>query len=344
MKRNYAETFFRHRLLLTAPVLIAFALAAFYGLSQPRKYAAAAAVWTDRQIPFDSTIGTNGGGDSPSMGQSALLSGLLASRTFLMDVAKRSPMAAEVRDSPDTDSALWRLAGTVTVTTPGPQVLTIAVKEKTPERATGLAEAFVDEFIQTEQEKIRSRAQTQNDYDKKQLDAAALQVQKAQESLTVYEQNHPGSAGSAGSASDGPGKTDASETSLVGSLALAQQHYSEASKAYTASSAALTEAGNGSLDLLDKPTNATPLSRRKAVLISGIGGLLAGGSISLLILLLLVTRDRAVREEADIEKALGLQVVGTIQDLPTLRQARRSRGGRRRAADDAMSSAVSRAP
>ncbi|MFL6127510.1 MAG: hypothetical protein ACJ73E_00400 [Mycobacteriales bacterium] len=335
MKRNYAETFFRHRVLLMAPVLIAFALAAFYGLSQPRKYAASAAVWTDRQIPFDSTIGTTGGGDSPAGGQQALLSGLLASRTFLMAVAQHSPMAAEVRGSQqDVDSALWRLAGTVTVTTPGPQVLTIAVEELSPQRATGLAQAFVEEFIRTEQAKIRSRAETQVAYDKKQLDAAAKQVSDAQAAVTVYAQTHPDTTGPASGSS---GQTDPGETSLVGALAVAQQHLSEAEKAYTASNAALTEAGRGSLELLDQPTHATPLSRRKIVLISGVGGLLAGGSISLLILLLLVTRDRAVREEADLEQGLGLQVVSTIKDLPALRPARRSRGTRGRDADPAVS-------
>ena len=316
LKRSYTETFFRHRLLLAGPVIIAFVLAAGYGLHQPRSYVATAAIWTDRRIPADSTIGTNPGSDVPSAGQQALLAGLLASRTFMLTVARDSPLADETHGPQlQVDLALARLAASVSVSTPGPQVMTIAVKQRSPDIATGVAHALVRQFMAMEADRIRTRAKAQVTYDKQQMDAASKSLHAAENALLAYTRDHPGAA---------QNQADTAETSLVGALALAQQHYSEASKSYTESSAALSQAIAGALDVLDPPTQAFPQSRRKVVLFSAVGGLLAGLSISIATLLLLTTRDRAVREEADLEQALGLRVVGSIGELSKLRSPLRS--------------------
>src|SRR5215468_3004936 len=142
VKRSYVETFFRHRLLVIAPVLIAFVLAAAYGLHRPRSYVAGATLWTDRRIPADSTIGTIPGSDVPSTGQQALLTSLLASHTFMLKVAMDSPLADRMRGPQlEVDLALARLAATVSVATPGPQLMAVAVKQPAPELATGVAAA-----------------------------------------------------------------------------------------------------------------------------------------------------------------------------------------------------------
>jgi uncharacterized protein involved in exopolysaccharide biosynthesis len=313
VKRSYVETFFRHRLLLVAPVLIAFVLAAAYGLQQPRSYVAQATLWTDRRIPGDSTIGTLPGSDVPSAGQQALLTSLLASRTFMLKVAKDSPLANTMKGTQlDVDLALARLAATVSVATPGPQVMAVAVKQPTPGLATGVATAVIRQFMREEDRRIRARASAQITYDKQQLVAADRAVHTAQSALVAYGQTHPGV---------GPGRqSDSAETTLVGALALAQQNYAEAAQAYNASTAAYKQANAAALEVLDQPNQAFPQARKKVVIFSAAGGMIAGLSISVLTLLLLVTRDRAVRDEGDLQQVLGLRVVGTIGEFSKRRR------------------------
>src|SRR5262249_21731197 len=149
-----------------------------------------------------------------------------------------------------------------------------------------------------EQRRIRARASAQITYDKQQLAAASRSVRAAEAALLAYTQTHPGI---------GQGRqADSAETTLVGALALAQQNYSDAAKAYNESAAAYTQANAAALEVLDSPNQAFPQSRRKKVIFSTVGGLLAGLSISVVTLLLLVARDRAVREEGDLQQTLGL--------------------------------------
>jgi capsular polysaccharide biosynthesis protein len=270
-------------------------------------------LWTDRRIPGDSTIGTIPGSDVPSAGQQALLTSLLASRTFMLKVALDSPLADKMQGPRlDVDLALARLAATVSVATPGPQVMAVAVKQPAPALATGLAAAVVRQFMREEDSRIRDRAQAQIGYDKQQLSVATAAVHAAQTRLVAYNQTHPGA---------GSGRQqDSAETALVGALALAQGNYSEAAKAYNESTATYKQANTAALEVLDQPNQAFPQSRKKVVIFSAAGGLIAGLSISILALLLLVTKDRAVREEGDLQQALGLRVVGTIGEFSKRRR------------------------
>src|SRR4051812_18549090 len=110
MKRNYVELFFRHRLLLLAPLVIAFMLGAGWGLMQPRTYVAGATMWTDAPLPNDSTVANVEA--APSTGQQSLLNELLATRKFLLAVANDSPMRHEVAtlSPPEVDYALRAMA------------------------------------------------------------------------------------------------------------------------------------------------------------------------------------------------------------------------------------------
>jgi capsular polysaccharide biosynthesis protein len=329
VKRSYAETFFRHRLILTAPVLIALVLAAAYGLKQPRSYVASATMWTDRRIPNDTAIGTLPGSDVPSAGQQSLLTSLLTTRAFMKAVAMDSPLAGQTRGPQlEVDLALARLASTVSVATPGPQVMAIAVKQPSPELAVGVAAAVVRQFLKEEDRRIHARAAAQVSYDKQQLTAAGKQVREAQFALASYTAAHPGAAGSgqtlgqtSGQTSGQPqSQTDSAENTLVGQLALAQAHYADAEKSYNQSNAAMTQGNTAALEVVDPPNQAFPQSRKKIVIFSGVGGLLGGLSISVLALLLFVARDRAVRQEQDLQQTLGLRVVGTIGEFTRRRR------------------------
>jgi uncharacterized protein involved in exopolysaccharide biosynthesis len=294
VRRSYLETFFRHPLLLSLPLVLALGAALAYGFTTPRTYLATATVWADTRVPADSTIGTSSGGnDAPSTGQQALLTELLATRAFRAAVANDSRGKADLAkaSSAPADEDLARLTAAVTATTAGPHVVRVDVKEQSPAAAIGVASAVAQRFLVAEAAQLQARAQEQSRYDKLQLDAAAKNL----------------------------AHSNSGSVTPAGEAALAQQ-YSDAAKAYGKSSAAVTQQDSSALSILDKPVRAEPQSRKKPLLFSAVGGLLAGGTISVCALLMLVARDTSAREAADVEGALGLTVAGTVVELPRARR------------------------
>ncbi|MGZ4618976.1 MAG: hypothetical protein ACXV3F_09705 [Frankiaceae bacterium] len=318
MKRTYLELFFRHRLLLTVPLLIALVAGVGWGLTRDRTYKATASVWTDAPIPNDSTVGTHSVNDTPpSAGQQALLTELLATRSFQMSVANDSPMAKDVqgRSATDVESALSAMAGKIEVSTAGPQVVTVSVKDTNPQMATGIASGLVKQFIAAESDRIRRRANAQLTYDKQQLTESAKALSTGQAALAKYTREHPDA-----------GAGDGAITQLTAAVTTAQQQNATASEAVTKDNALLAHvADNSVLEVIDQPTSAYPQSRQKALVIGGIGGLLAGGTIVILALLVLMARDNSVRQESELE-AQALTVVGTIGELQSPRRAMQRQG------------------
>ncbi len=310
MKRSYLEALFRHKLLVLVPALVVLVLGAGYGFSKGRSFVASASVFVDNPLPDASSIGTVGGSTPPSGGQQAFLAGLLASRGFLLDAANRGPLKDTVArlSGPAVDDKLSAFASSVTISTPGPQVMSLAVKQDTPELATGMTQALVDAYIKAESDALEKRAASQVAFDKQQVDAAANTLAAA----------GPAGAGSGGAIS-GPA-----------------QQYSDAQRTLSKDTAALAHVRDSSyLRVLDQPTQAYPQSRRKAILFGAAGGMLAAVSLAVATLVLLMLRERGVREETELEELLGIQVVGTISELP--RTPRRAIGARPSTQDTAWS-------
>ena len=304
MGRNYLETVFRHPLLVVLPLVIAFVAGASYGLTRPRSYTATAVVWTDSRIPGESTIGTTGGQAPPSAGQAALFGQLLTSRSFLLAVARETPLRESISGLPgqQVDEVLARMAGTLTMSTAGPQVLSVTAEQSSPALATGVANAVVEQAIRVETDRLRQRAEAQVSYDKQQVDTAAKAVADAHAALLQYRRTRP---------VDATGEDD-----LSGAAALAQQQYADAQKTYTMNSATLQHVADESfLSVLDAPERAYTVSRRMTVLVGAVGGILAGGTLAVLALLLLMLRDRGIREERELVDELGLHVVATIDKV-----------------------------
>jgi uncharacterized protein involved in exopolysaccharide biosynthesis len=68
-----------------------------------------------------------------------------------------------------------------------------------------------------------------------------------------------------------------------------------------------------SLRLIDAPlAPQRPVSRTLPLLAAGLGGLAAGGLLSLLVLTALTAADSSLRYAAEVEPALGLRLVGTV--------------------------------
>ena len=292
--RNYLETFFRHPVLLTLPVIVGFAAGGVFAFLVPREYVASATVWTDTAVPDASTIATTGGSSPPSAGQAALMSQLLATRSFMESVASNSPVAEEMTGlAPvERDALIGALASSISVSTPGPQIMSIAVKLDDASHVTGVASSVLEQFDRFQREKTKARAKAQADYDQKQLEDAGKALQTAEADLAEYLDANPRSETS----------DDPTAGSLIAAAALAQQLYADASTAYGRSQAALSDAETTTLEVLDQPTVAYPQSRKKVVFMGAAGGAIAGLSVSVLALLMLMARDKSLRDEQDVQR------------------------------------------
>lgn len=259
MSKTYLDMYLRHKYLLTVPVIVAFLVGSLLGFLAPRQYEVEAAIWADSRVPAESTVGSNGGEDSPSAGQSSLLSQLLATRTFRTAVAEASPLADDFREADPiaADQMLTALAASIEIVTPGPQLLAIVVEGKDPDDTLGVASALIDEFRNAQVEQATARAHAEVEYRQQ-------QVEFVQE--TVRDSD-----------------------SRANRVAL-----TNAQEALTESRLAETAVGS-QLQVVDKPEIAFPQSRRKTILLGAVGGLFAGLTVSLLALLWLVARENPQR-------------------------------------------------
>jgi uncharacterized protein involved in exopolysaccharide biosynthesis len=317
--RRYLQAYFRHPILLTAPLIIALIVSIYYGLHQPRKYQAGASIWCDVPVPSESTIFT-GTTQPPSAAQAAVLTEMLQTHEFLMNVGKRGPWAdyLATHDQATDDRLVQQLGAKVVVATPGPHVMTIATSGSSAADALALAKAVTAAYIGEVTDASHSRAQSLVGYYQQQLDATQKALAGAQQKLSKYLQANPASAVIGGAV------VDPTVAELTQAVAAAQKTYSDATASYTSAGLGLTNlADAGVLRVIDQPREPTsPLSHKKQLIFAGVGGLFAGGAISLLAIIMLVVSDDSVRGAADIEDALQLQVVGAIGQVKMKRHGR----------------------
>ena len=248
--RSYIETFFRHRVLLMLPLVLGFLVGTVFAFIQPREFKAISSVWIDTPVPAGSSVGS-GGNTPPSTGQSVLLTQYLATRTFLTAVAENSPVSEKFKQAgPDeADAILAKLAKSVSVSTPGPQLMTVSVTTKSASEATGTAEALLAQFERFQITDMHRQTQSQADYDKSQLDSAAAALKEAEHKLDKVRGSSSGRA------------KDPAAAAAVAAVELAQKAYADAATAYGKSSRALAASESTGLRVLDKPDRAWPQAR-----------------------------------------------------------------------------------
>jgi len=98
---RYLETFYRHRLLLLAPVILAVAASLSFVLTQPKTYEASAQIWFDTppgQVAASQQTAAETG--------SAQLSELLSTRSFTQEVGAASSLDADLSASMQRGSGL----------------------------------------------------------------------------------------------------------------------------------------------------------------------------------------------------------------------------------------------
>lgn len=321
MKRGYLDTLSRHRLLLL-PLVLAIVVGTGFAFTAKRQFVAQAAVWADAPIPQQSTVGTTGtdnGQSPPSAGQIAMMQDYLSSRTFLLKVARGYPVAAiPTSGSPEAvERGLALLAKSITTSAPGPNIMTISVKQPSAAAAQGIATSLVNEFLKEQKDVLVLRAMAQVSSARKQVGDASNALGAARTAQASYLREHPAS----------PGVVDPQAETLRSNVTQAQQAYEDAQKAAQDALGSAPIIDDSSLFVMDEPAHALALGRRKALMLGFGGGLLIGLVITAVSLMLIIKRDDVIREQDDVESVLQLRVVGSIRTFPAGATSRESDPG-----------------
>lgn len=338
--QKYLETFFRHRRSLVAPVVVALVISVGFVILQPRSYDASARVW------FQSTAiaGTDSASQAnaylnPSDVALGVLNELLSTRTFCVNIGHRGPLAdylsshlpapdpltagnslidklrgggntsAAARQQILDDTVVSILQKQVTFVATGPQIVTIDFTYTNPYIAQGTLAVLLDEF----RDQMVTAQRVQNE---QQIASTNQQVADQQKAVTTadaavarYLALHP----ELRVAQPPPDAT------YAGLQQVADQAHQQAAQLAQQRDAAqiqqgLLNQGTTSLFRVIDPARLPdrPVSFSKTLLTGVGGGLAVGLFLALVTLVVLVFSDHTARTAGDVERALGVKVVGVV--------------------------------
>jgi uncharacterized protein involved in exopolysaccharide biosynthesis len=327
---RFLDTLFRHRWLALIPIGLGLVLAGGYALVQPRAFQTSASLWINSNTPGQNpNAGTSNQYVDPSTQQENILRELLTTRSFALAVGHDGPLGAYLAKHSDADvkglaaepglGALFssgskslddrittELPTDVTLTAPGPQVVTITVKGPSASVAVGTTNTVIKEYTNQVVAALRASDQVAVSYYAQQLSLAQTTQQNAQQALATYQKDHPNVAAS-----------DATLQQMQQATDLAEHNYGTQLQQYQQAQLNLANASNYSgFQVIDRPvTPSGPVSRLKNVITAGVGGLVIGLIIALLIISALSALDGTVRRPADIKRAIGVDAVAGINNF-----------------------------
>ena len=163
MNPSYVQTFKRHRLLFSLPVVIMTVLALWFVATTPKEYKSGASLFVDNPVTQPSSfLDPNPADVTPAAQAQQLLNELLATKSFQMEVGRDGPLTQYLETHPSEGlgpmALLKKLRGSgsaedrtakaldakhVLTTLPGGQILGIEFHGPTPEVAVGTVKALV---------------------------------------------------------------------------------------------------------------------------------------------------------------------------------------------------------
>jgi hypothetical protein len=318
--RAYRETFRKHRILyLLPPLLGAIALGAL-AFKAPAKYQSTASLWIDNGPLAGSSLNSSTGGQ-PSASEQTLLTELLATKNFDLDVANGSGLKAYVKSqggaaqqvSTNLESAV---AAGVGSSTPGPQILELTFTGPTPAIAQSALQSLITHLQNAMAYYGQTFGQSAQAYYSSQVKTATAALTKATGEAATYLRAHPGATS----------QTDqqyaallAEEQSANGQLANATSQLNQAQ------SQAAGDGGASTLvRVVDAPSVPTsPTAGKKKAAMTLVGGLFGGLLISLFII---VAKTPSREDRWDVEISGGDPYAGVTPAMPRTPYAMASPG------------------
>jgi uncharacterized protein involved in exopolysaccharide biosynthesis len=306
---TYRQTFRRHRLLLSLPIVLAVLIAGALTVMSPKSYMSTASLWVDNPATTDSSLGNgNPALTPPSTQEQNVLTELLATEGFDLKVAHASSLASYLASHSGGGIPIISGGGgslndrivaalmppAVTTTVPGPQVLQISFTGPTPQVAQSTLRALVTQLQKDSTSFSQQHSQGAIQYYMGQVDTATQALQATRNQADAYRAQHPNAQ---------PGDPNlaafaTAETSAGSQLAQAQAGLSAAKAALKGGSTASQVRVIDSADLPVAPT-----SGKKKQVEGILAGLAAGLLISLLGTIALTKRESDPWEDELVEAA-----------------------------------------
>jgi len=336
---RYLETFFRHRLLFIAPVVLILVVTGVIVVTQPVVYTAATRLWVDKPA-LGSDEQTNPF-VSPAAREAESLQELMNTRYFTVKAAHRGPLARSLGSEPVAPSGLhWLLSrvrgGDTSAHMPsadqvdsmafdilshnsviyavGPQIIEVDFSYGDPKVAAATAQAVIDQFLEETLASDKARSQVVADFYSSQIRQTQQTLAAADLAVNQYLAAHP----ELRSVNAVP---DAKLLQLQQADQQARQTMADfQSKVDGArlTQAALSAPGASGMRLLDPATVPAEAGVSRKLLAQALGAGLAVGLLVLVLgLLALTLADTTLRRPEDVEQALGLRLAGTIPHQPS---------------------------
>jgi uncharacterized protein involved in exopolysaccharide biosynthesis len=332
MITKFLEAFFRHKLLvLLPPVLIPLIVGPYALVTAPIYYESFAGIWVDKPayLANDSFSPYT----SPSSQQSNKLAEVLRTRSFIVDVAKRTSLAPLVGNPKGEERIATILGNGFTMVPNGDHLLVLHFKADTSRLAFDSLNAIIDAFKENAANDRVNQASLAISFYQSRLQTAQEDLKKATTSVRQYIGANPNLAslnldrGGSVTASDKntpgpdfilpPTVADSQLADMMGTLQT-QQKQVEALRA--AVEQAQFDASVGlegqelGFQIIDAPQlPAAPTRALRKQLVYPIAGLIGGMALSMVLLVLLVAADRSIRSESDLPQ--GARALGAVPQL-----------------------------
>jgi uncharacterized protein involved in exopolysaccharide biosynthesis len=333
---RYLETFYRHRLILVAPVVLVLLISVSIVYFQPRAYDATSKLWVDKDLLGTTAVDTSF--SAPADTQVAVLQELLKTRSFAVKVAARGPLvaallsrrAAAAKDpvaqlsnvvqgkstsnAPLTqeqqdDLVYTTISAAAKADSSGPNIVTVTYQDADPDIAAAVAQGIVDQFIVELLSNQRAQAATAADFYTGQVKSAEVDLSAKDAAVYNYLTAHP----------------EQQLASAIPDLTVSQLRRDD-DLARTRYESMLSKLDNANLQaqLANDPTPSglrvidpalsprRPVSRTTQLLEAGGAGLISGLGLMLLCLVVLTLADTSLRHPAEVETMTGLTVAGDI--------------------------------
>jgi uncharacterized protein involved in exopolysaccharide biosynthesis len=340
------ETFFRYKwLIILPPFLIPLIVGPVAVLNAPWYYETHANVWVDKADYLPGASSTFNIYLSPAQNQINRVTDQLKTRTFLLDIASRTPYAELAKTPAGEERFRQVFFRGFSMFPSGEHVITIRFRGTTPEQTVLLTNALIETFKDRVTADRMSQAELATGFYETRLVAAQAELEKANDALRRYVAANPRLTTidpNAGAASTGAARLglpasaiDPQMAELLRRVDLAQKDVDtlrtslEGARLNTSAAIQGQEVGFRLVDAPQPPNR--PIRERRKALIYPAAGAVVGFGLSAALLVLLVASDRTVRNESDLSQIA--RVVGTV---PRLRLA----GGQKRVSTETLRRAI----
>jgi uncharacterized protein involved in exopolysaccharide biosynthesis len=323
MITKFLEAFSRHKfLVLLPPVLIPLIVGPYALLTAPIYYESWAGIWVDKPayLAYNDNFSPY---SSPSSQQSNKLAEVLRTRSFLIDVAKRTSLAPLVGNSKGEDRIASIVGNGFTMLPNGDHLLVLRFKADTPRLAFDSLSAIIDAFKENAATDRVNQASLAISFYQSRLQTAQDDLKKTTTSVRQYIAANPNLASlnlDRTGASEfllPPQVSDSQLADMMGRLQT-QQKQVEALRASVEQAQFDASAGLEGQELgfqvIDPPQLATaPTRALRKQLVYPIAGLIGGMALSMVLLVLLVAADRSIRSETELPQ--GARLLGAVPQL-----------------------------